>query len=330
MKKHLILCLALVATLTACNSKNYEEVPNYQRIGSPTGAPAVIFYDYVESYQLTTYSTPSNLLAYFQQDEYGAIVFDFQQGLNSLVNNGGDYKLARILTGGNLYLVGIDHEGSDGEMIVNDSEPNDESFIVGFGAENSIPVQVFKYLYPALGEASLDLVSGADQIPAVMSTKKNGGEYVDYVIAAEPSLTNALSNVVEDADDYHVICCLKDKWNEVTGLPAVIPQAGLFINQTMYNEETKYFTNFLNDVDDYCDIVINEPELMRDVINGYPDEFDGTIGVGGDIAYKVQTKASNGEPNGLAVVTKEDWASLDLVSFLTELGITTDYSAYLM
>ncbi len=328
MKKTLILSLALVALCTTSCTGKYEEVPNYQRIGSPTGAPAVIFYDQVENYHLTTYSTPSNLLAHFQDQgeaEYGAIVFDFQQGLSSLVTNGGDYKLARILTGGNLYLVGIDHDD-----VVNDELPNDDSYIVGFGSETSVPVRVFKYLYPELGEASLDLVSGADQIPGIMSTKKNGGEYVDYVIAAEPSLTNALTNVVEDPSDYHVVATLKDLWADATGLAPVIPQAGLFINQTYYKEYPSYYEDFLANVEESIDVVINDPALVRDTMNNYPEELADTIGVGGAIVYKVQTQASNGEPNGLAVVSAQESESLDFTTFLTTLGIDDDFSHYLM
>ena len=97
MKKKLLVATSLLTiALTACN---IQTIQNWEKTISPSGAPAIAFYDQASTGKFETNATPTNVLAQLQADNYGMVVFDFYNGLKSLKANEGHYKLARILTG---------------------------------------------------------------------------------------------------------------------------------------------------------------------------------------------------------------------------------------
>ena len=65
MKKYLsVLALGLVTFLSACVKSN----TNNLKIVSPTGAPAVAFYNFADNDNYTTNSTPANIVAMMTKD----------------------------------------------------------------------------------------------------------------------------------------------------------------------------------------------------------------------------------------------------------------------
>ncbi len=324
MKKGILSTLALVATLAlgACNN---EEDEAYKMVITPSGAPTVTFYQQALDGHLETRDTPSLVVAELQEDRFGVVVCDLTSGLNSIIENEADYKLARMITGGNLYLVGIDHDEKD-----NSDMPTADDYIVNFG-ETSLPSVVYKFLFPELVD-STHYVNAVADAGAVLKTHLNEGETVDYVLVAQPVLYNIMSGLSEEEQSArHVICCLRDTWAEVTGQAAVIPQAGLFINQTMYKKHKSYFEGFLDELDDQITTCIEDPALMKSKINEYstdPTEQSALFGFTADVAYAVQTYESS--PNGFALVTPEEQDSLDIQLFMETLGYETDYSSCLM
>ncbi|MGM9873613.1 MAG: hypothetical protein ACI31G_01665 [Bacilli bacterium] len=314
MNKKTIFAVALTAMLlTGCKTEVNED---YKKIICPSGAPTVVFYDYATNSNFET-GAPTVVSAQLQDDKYGAIVFDFLNGLKSVKKNSGDYSLRRIITGGNLYLVGINK----------DSEPTADDLIVSFG-ENLLPDVVYKHIY-ADSQGILDAthyVSAVSDAGAVLKTGLFNGDSVDYVLVAQPVLFSVLSTA-EDASIYNVIYCLKDKWAEVTGLAPVIPQAGLFVNDTMYNKNKSYFNGFLDDIDSYIDTCIEDPTTMKAGIEqaGTADDQKNLFGFTANVAFNVQKDGAN----GFALVSAEDHDQLDIDAFLNELGITDDYSEFI-
>ena len=312
MNKKTILAVCLTTILlTGCN-KNVNE--DYKKIICPSGAPAVAFYDYSTNPNFVT-AAPTSVAAELQNNNYGTVVFDFLNGLKSIKNNSGDYSLRRIITGGNLYLVGINKE----------TEPTADDKIVSFG-ENLLPDVVYKHIYSSEIVAATSYVPAVSDAGAVLKTGLFNGEEVDYVLVAQPVLFSVLSTS-ENSEKYHIINCLKDKWAEVTGLAPVIPQAGLFINDTMYDKNKTYFDRFLDDLDTYIETCIEDPATMKSGIEktGDDNEQKTVFGFTSGVAYNVQKDGAN----GFALVNSVDHENLDLSAFLTELGIADDYSDFI-
>ena len=225
MKKKILFLTALLAfgSLAGCAkpSKNDSEngVDDYAlSIISPSGAPTIAFYDHVKEGVLTTNSVPANVGAQLQNDQYDAVVFDFYNGLKSIKNNNGDYKLARIITGGNFYLVGINKT----------TKPTKDDYIVSFG-KDLLPDLVYKSIYGQEISSNTKYVNGVQDIGGIMQSGLHQGNQVDYVLVAQPVLFAQMSSS-PIKEQLHVIDSLRDLWEEKTGQVA-IPQAGLFINQ---------------------------------------------------------------------------------------------------
>ncbi len=324
MKKGIISTLALIATLAlgACNTKEDE---SYKMVITPSGAPTIAFYQQALDGHLETRDTPSLVVAELQEDRFGVVVCDLTSGLNSIINNEADYKLARMITGGNLYLVGIDHDD-----VVHSEMPKEGDYIVNFG-ESSLPSEVYRFLFPELVETTYYVNAVADA-GAVLSGGLHEGNAVDYVVVAQPVLYNIMNGLTEEQQEArHVVCCLRDIYAEKTGQAAVIPQAGLFINQSMYSEHKSYFDGFLDELEDQITTCIEDPDLMKSKINEYstdPTEQSALFGFTADVAYAVQTYESS--PNGFALVSMEEAESLDIELFMATLGYETDYSGCLM
>lgn len=318
MKKSLFVSSFLLVAILASscsNGSNYDNV--YNKIISPTGAPTIVFYDESLSKNLTTNSVPSNVGAQLQDDNYGIVVFDFYNGLNSIKKNNADYKLARIITGGNLYLVGIGKS----------AEPTGDDYIVSFG-ENLLPDLVYRHIYSQEVVDATHYVSGVSDIGPILLTGLHNGNKVDYVVIAQPVLYSIVSQMDAETKASLNIVSLRDKWAEKTDLSPVIPQAGLFIHTKMYDAHKAYFDGFLDNLDDYILTCIESPEDMKNGLDNYGgvEEQKNLFGFTSTVAYNVQ---SNGQ-NGFALVDAELHDNLDIDSFLSELGIEYDYNDYIM
>ncbi|MDY0345629.1 MAG: hypothetical protein RBR44_03645, partial [Bacilli bacterium] len=134
MKIKSIILPFVALTLSACVGP-LEDITI--RTISPAGAPSLAFYNQGNNENFATNSTPSNVLAEFQTTYYNAIVFDSINALKSIKNNNLDFKLAKLITGGNFYLASINKD--EGQM------PSASDVVVSFG-ENLIPDLVYRKL----------------------------------------------------------------------------------------------------------------------------------------------------------------------------------------
>ncbi len=322
MKKIILPIVVIAALLSSCttetiDSSSVDGSSIYNKIYSPTGAPAIAFYDQGTNSNFETNQTPANVLAQLTQDNYGMIVFDFYNGLNTLLNYEGHYKLARIITAGNLYLVGINKT----------TQPTSDDYIVSFG-EGLIPDLAYKYLYDDEIVANTSYVSSTTEAGAVLAAGIYQGEAVDYVVVAQPTLNTILNN--EDAATYGqltVIASFKDMWYEKTGQNG-IPQAGLFINMNYYEQYQSYYDEQLALLDDRIDTCINDPITMKSVMDSQLSEDEQSLlfGFTSSVAYNVQ--ANEETPNGFALLGSDE--TIDISAFFSILGITTDYSDYIL
>lgn len=320
MKKQKILLIAIpLLAMSACAPLTSTN-ENYKKVISPSGAPAICFYNQANSGNFDTNSTPSNVMAQLMTDNYGMVVFDFYNGLKVIKNNNANYKLARILTGGNLYLVGIDKTEA----------PTKDDTIVSFG-QNLLPDLAYKKLYSKDIIDNTTYVNGVSDAAAVLASGVYEGQEVDYVVIAQPALFATMSN--KDAPTYGrltVIDNLKGKWKEQYNQDA-IPQAGLFVHNTYYQANKQYFDNEFALLDERIDTAINDVNTVKTTMDEQMPNLEDQknfFGFNSNVAKNVQDNANT--PNGFALVNAEEAANIDIQEFLTTIGVNEDYSNYIL
>ncbi len=317
MKNKMYMALGLVGlTLVSCTPEN-NVIGNWQKVYSPSGAPTLAFYDQGKTGTFSTNTTPANVLAQLQTDNYGMVVFDFYNGLKSIKTNTSNYKLAKILTGGNLYLVGINKT----------SAPTKDDYIVSFG-QNLVPDIVYKKIYGDEIATATHYVGAVADAQGVLTSGLHEGNPVDYVLIAQPALYATLSN--QGAATYgklSVIASLRTEWKTLTGQDA-IPQAGLFVNTEYYANHKQFFDDQFDLIDERIDTCINDPLTMKQKIDSDldTDSQKALFGFTSQIAYNVQTSETS--PNGFALVSGDE--QVDIQEFLTSINVTDDYSSYIM
>lgn len=311
MKKHLLL-LTLPMMLASCNQKVDT---SSLTIISPSGAPCLALYNYAITGQLTTNSNAPSVGAQLLNDQYDVVVFDFLNGLKRLKTNNGHYKLARILTGGNLYLIGINKDSEH-------ANPNEGDYVVSFGDANSLPNVALRKIYNE-SVNNIDYVSAVSDIAPILKTGKKSGVDVDYVVIAEPLLTTVMSTL--DPNNYTKVS-LREKWGEKFATTPFIPQAGMFFNMNSYEEKKSMYNQFLDDIDDDIDLAIDNPLEVKSIMEQIGDEEKQkeTFSFTANQVYNVQKD----QKNGFALVGSDDEFSLQ--DFFTKAEIIEDYSAFIL
>ncbi|MDD3207649.1 MAG: hypothetical protein GX816_00435 [Erysipelotrichia bacterium] len=310
------IILPLVAlTLSSC--ANTPENITIRAI-SPAGAPALAFYDQGDNDNFVTNSAPSNVLAEFQTNYYNAIIFDSINALKSIKNNNLDFKLAKIITGGNFYLVSIDKE--EGQM------PTSEDKVVSFG-EGLIPDLVYGELseYWEIDNTPYYVPSVSEAL-GVLKTGKFSGEDVDFVFIAQPALNIAMND--QTATTYGKVKVVKNiraEWQEMTGQTA-IPQAGLFVRTSQYDLNPDAFVDYVDEMVERIDVAIDNPALAKEAMDAFGDvqAQAARFGFNSNIMLTTQSNGANGF--GLVRGTE----SVDVNEFLETLGLDQFDDSYFL
>ena len=251
MKK--ILPLILVAlTLSACSidptsrassqassedniaSADVYYSPEMFSIISPTGAPALAFYNYASYNNFETNSVPTNIVAMMNKGEKDVVVLPTNAGVQAIVNKNAPYKIAATITFGNFYIVSMNND---------DNQVMDANDTILLFQKNNVPDKIFHYIYGDALDSALHYVSAvSDAASAVIAGKFSdpdlGTELVpNYVMVAEPVLTNILSKKGEAISVYaNVQEEYKKKSNN-----AELFQASVFVKNSLDPNKVRYF-----------------------------------------------------------------------------------------
>lgn len=216
---------------------------------SPQGAPAASLARYGMSEKLTL-AQAQQVRAAFTSAESDFIIFD---SVNGLKLAGDNYRLARMVTFGNLYVISTGND-DDGVM-------DDEDNIFSYG-EGLVPDMVFKKVYPEIIPDNYG-AQVSDTSPVLLSGTFEGQE-IDYVVSSYPPIFAAMNNANKKTD-LSVYSNVAEEFGEKYDTDG-FPQAGLFIKKSLEENDTLKadLTSFLNQFDkDIEDLVNGASEAVK-------------------------------------------------------------------
>ena len=261
MRKNISL-IAVALMLTACNTNGSNSgstdcscIPEYDRstlsILTPTGAPALAFYNYAGNSKFETNAAPATISGQMAAGAKDVIVLPTNTGVKAIVDNKAPYQLASTITFGNFYIASLNND---------DNQVMDENDTILLFQKNNVPDKIFHYVY---GDQFNNAIHYAADVSAVAqaaisgkySDPDTGTEYVpNYVMIAEPALTNVMSK----KNTISVYADVQAKYKEKSNDQALF-QASVFI-KTDVNKLTA--TSFLESLKKDIEDAIADPTKL--------------------------------------------------------------------
>ncbi len=269
MKKALLF-IPIISLLASCGGEPNPSLRQTDlKILSPTGAPAVSMYNFVNGLR-TVINPKTELLPEFKKDNFDIIVAPAKGGLTQIVKQNAAYQMAAVVTFGNFALV------STGKDDDNTLDAGDNVLIF---QKEDIPGSVFEYLY---GDLELNVYDVAD-VSATVGPLNTGSITIgsdtielDYVFSAYPVISNLkkTSQVVEKASD---------AFAKKTGGKRII-QAAVFINKNLSKEKADSFLSLL---EQDMSSAVNDPNNIVSAFNlfGGESEQKNMFGVAANAVY---------------------------------------------
>jgi len=244
IKHKSILPLSLFTLLAA--SSCYVVKGLTFNIAAPLGAPSLSLLPYADDLKhVDILNQTPTIKSAFLSDYYDVLIFDTYTGVKLIQKQGAKFKLARVLTLGNLFIAST---GNDDDGTIDDSD-----YIASFG-EGMMPDLIFKTIHP---ELTIDNYSNSAALAGSLLCSGNiEGKSIDYIVISEPFIYNVQIN--KDCKTYGKVNVVEDlkesfiKFSEEKGLKLRgFPQAGLFISEKLENDKdkTSLVTNFFKTID---------------------------------------------------------------------------------
>lgn len=255
--------IPLFILLASCSTKKPPINNSFKpHLLSPVGAPSITLYTHANDANFVTNSNISIIESQFLTNEYDVIIIDHTRGINQIITNDAPFRLARIITKGNLHLVGINKEI--------DAYPTTLDKVVTFGSPNAITNKVLTKTFPNI--ETLYYVNSVTEAGSVLKTGLYNREEIDYVLMAQPLLFATLNT----NDDYPTkgkldrIIDLQEEWHNLSNLNG-FPQAGIFIRNKTYERHKEELNQFFTLYDENINNLINEPNLAITALNEFGD-----------------------------------------------------------
>ena len=279
--KNKLLILVTVALLSGCSGQKYEH--NLSVI-CPTGAPALAFYNYATDSNFETNSDASNIVPMMKQGLKDIVVLPTNVGVNAIIKQNVDYKIAATITFGNLFVAATGHD-DDGVM-------DKDDYIVLF-QQKSVPDLVFHSIYGTELNDGIHYVSTAQKAAQCLMTGKNvesENEAVDYVLIAEPAFTTVKAKN-ENATQY---ANLQNLYKGKFG--AEIFQASVFVKNGVEANV------FLSSLEEDIKAALENGDIISEKLSEI-EKPDAVFGVAPEVAAKV---TKNGNRMGLGFKLAKD------------------------
>lgn len=314
MKKHILL-IPIAMMLIGCDGGNPSgqststsrpERPNLKMI-TPTGAPAVGFYNFVDNPNFVTNSVPANIIPSMKNGEKDVVVLPTNVGINAIVKQSAPFKIAATITFGNIYIAKTGN-GDDGIMDKDDS--------IALLQKDNIPGLLFRSVYGnELYEAGFN-VDASEAKYCLDNGQTLNKKSVDYVLIAEPALTLSKGANVSSFEYANI----QDEYFKKYNLE--IFQASVFVNNnTSKSEIDAFLQNLEVDINEG----ITNPNLIKTGMNKKekPQVFFGTS------PDSVYSATQNGNRLGLGFkLAKDNKAGIDKFLSLFNIDATTEEIYY--
>lgn len=306
MTKKFIPLLFASVLLASCKGGTPAE-KQIVKIVSPLGAPSVAFYDQGKNENWVS-EAAANLPAELQGSEYDVVVFDSITGLSSIKAKNLDFALAKVITGGNFHLMGVNTT----------KLPTDDSVIVAF-QKDKVPDKVFKKLALekwGLSESMhVEYVAGdVSQTAAVLKTGKFQGHTVDYVLSAEPVITQAKTSL-DEGITLNEIYNVRNEWKAYSGQDAIV-QAGVFVRKSSISSKKAELSDFMRLLEQRLDSLTKDGLEAATAMNEYSSDLEVQKNRFGANSNLVKNLQANGK-NRLGFVSTEE--KINVNAFLTTL-----------
>lgn len=230
MKKNIVMLITAILVLGIMAPVCAED-PYTVKLSAPSGAPALavatLAVDDPDSY---TFVAADTIAAEFANKTADFIIAPINAGAKLYKAGKSDYKLAAVVTWGNLYFA-----SQKADFALSDING---AVITIFG-ENTINASVVLYVLSQNGlePASVEYLAGAANTQSLLLTDENA-----IVVTAEPALTAAkMKN--ENITSYSV----NDLYKAATGYDGYT-QAGLFISSDMIENHPEAAAGYLTSV----------------------------------------------------------------------------------
>ena len=242
MKKYLFLILSLfifVFTLASCNNKETKD--DYAvTVTAPTGAPSFALSTLaVNDKKSYKFIEPDAIGAAFSKNEFDFVVAPINAGAKLYKAKKSTYKLAAVLTWGNLYFA------SQIENFTLDTINGKELTLFG---EGTINASIANYILTSknITPSNIKYLAGANNTQSTLVDDENA-----IVMTAEPALTGAKAqkpNIVSIS--------VQDLFKELSG-NAEFAQAGIFVKESTAKDHKEVVKDYLAKVKDAADNIIN-------------------------------------------------------------------------
>ena len=307
MKKALLILIPALL-LVGCGEKNKEEpVEEYKlnlSIAAPSGAPSVCLYKYLADESKVEIRFPeeaSGIAAYMATGAKDIIILPTNAGVQQIMKNNANYKIAANITFGNLFIAATGHD---------DNGVMDGDDYVVLIQQNNVPDKLFQYCYGDLNLTNTHYLTQASNVKNVVATGKNPEDEnadVDYVLVAEPAFAAGKAQNA-NATQY---ASIQEVYKTKSGNKE-ITQASVFVsNNANVEEVNKFLIALEKDINDF----VANPSVIDSYVTGFDQvQFAAKFGVGN--AQLLKNLTTNGNRMGVGFKkAKDNKANID--QFLT-------------
>ena len=237
MKKLFIVCCLLLTVLSGCSSAQTPADDKVLTVLAPKGAPTIGILGYVKdnAAQVTTVDGSDLMQAAFvnPDPQYDVIVAPVNLGTKLISAGKSDYKLAAVVSWGNLYILSTD------EQLKGDAA------LAAFG-QGAVPEKVLDTVKDTLGfTGEITWYSAVSEVAGqLIAGKATTG------LVAEPVMSKVMATAAAKGVTYNVVADLQQAWKQATGFDNY-PQAAIFVRQEDYDAHSTVYNSFFSTVDSY-------------------------------------------------------------------------------
>ncbi|MBR2528854.1 MAG: hypothetical protein IKE58_10345 [Blautia sp.] len=246
VKKALVLLLSVFMIMSHFALASAEEADSpVFTVASPEGAPGLALATLAAADpDHYTFLAAETITAEFSSQEADFIIAPLNAGARLYLNGKSSYKLAAVVSWGNLYLASQKDQFQPED--INGAE------LTLFG-ENTINSSITLYALEQNGiqPASVSYLAGAANTQQLLLTDENA-----IVLTAEPALTAAQAK-----NDHITGCPVNDLFQEATGNDG-FTQAGLFVKAETAENQPEAVEAYLQQVEESCEKCLSDLESV--------------------------------------------------------------------